>query len=127
MKPGRDVRRRRERSGRRAEAVAVALLRLKGYRILATRARTPAGEIDIVARGGGTVAFIEVKGRSSAAAAIESISRRQRRRIVRAAAHFIAAHPAHAGTAQRFDAILVAPWRIPRHLISAWSESDDWP
>lgn len=124
---GREDRRRRERRGRRAEAVAAVLLRLKGYRILATRVRTPAGEIDIVARRGGVVAFVEVKARGTADAAAEAIGRRQRRRIARAAAHFIAAHPVYAAETLRFDAILVAPWRPPRHLISAWSESDDWP
>jgi Uncharacterised protein family UPF0102 len=51
--------------GIRAERVAVGLLRLKGYRILARRYQVREGEIDIVARRGDTVAFVEVKVRPS--------------------------------------------------------------
>lgn len=118
-------RRGRERRGRTAERIAAALLRLKGYRILATRVRTPAGEIDLVARRGDVVVFVEVKTRASRDAAAGSVSRRQRQRIVRAAAHFAAARPALAAVTQRFDAILLAPRRLPRHIISAWNESAD--
>lgn len=118
-------RRSRERRGRRAESLAALALRLKGYRILARRARTPSGEIDLVIRRGGTVAFVEVKTRASLAEAAASVPHRQRRRIVRAAAHFVAAHPRCAGLTQRFDVVLVAPRRWPRHIISAWRESSD--
>ena len=80
-----DKRRRRVRFGRFAEALCAWHLRLRGYRILAKRFRTPLGEIDIVARRGGLVAFIEVKARRDLARAGDSLSPNQRRRIARAA------------------------------------------
>ncbi len=122
---GRDEKRRRERRGRTAETIAAAFLRLKGYRIVARRVRTPAGEIDLVALRRGTVVFVEVKARETEAEAARSLSRRQRTRIVRAAAHFLAAHPEHAAATARFDAVFVAAGRWPRHVISAWTESAD--
>jgi len=100
-------------------------LRLKGYRIVARRVRTPAGEIDLVACRGDTVAFVEVKARQTLAQAAGSVSPGQRRRIVRAAAHYIAANPDLAALTQRFDAVLVVPRKWPHHVISAWRESGD--
>ena len=115
-----DRRRQAEARGRLAEAVAVLLLRLKGYRILARRLRLPAGEIDIVAARGRTVAFIEVKARGSVIAAIESVSPRQRRRLLGAATQYLARDPRHARADLRFDLMLVAPRRLPRHVVDAW-------
>ena len=54
-----------EKRGRRAETIACWWLRLHGWRILARRARVPGGEVDIVARRGRTLAFIEVKARAT--------------------------------------------------------------
>lgn len=122
---GGDTRRAREHLGRRAETRAAIALRLKGYRILDRRVRTPVGEIDIVVRRGAVVAFVEVKARQTRARAVESISRTQRRRIVRAAAHYIAANPRLAVLTQRFDAVLVEPRKWPHHIINAWTESGD--
>ena len=122
---GRDTRRAREHLGRRAESRAAVALRLKGYRILDRRVRTPAGEIDLVVRRGAVVAFVEVKARQTRARAAESISPVQRRRIVRAAAHFLAANPGLAALTQRFDAVLVEPRKWPHHIINAWTESGD--
>ncbi len=96
------------------------LLRLKGYRILARGFRLPVGEIDLVAARGGVVAFVEVKRRGDLVGAIEAISSRQRRRIARAAEAFMAARPDLAGKDQRFDVVLVAPRRLPRHILDAW-------
>lgn len=118
-------RRRREKRGRAAETRAAWALRLKGYRIDGRRVRTPAGEIDIVARRGNVVVFVEVKSRQTLAQAAESVSAGQRRRIVRAAGHYIASHPALAGLTQRFDAVLVVPRKWPHHVINAWRESGD--
>ncbi len=115
-----DRRRRAEARGRLAETLAVLLLRLKGYRILARRLRLPAGEIDIVAARGRTVAFIEVKARGSVAAAIESLSPRQRRRLLGAAGQYLARDPRHRGADLRFDVMLGAPGRLPRHVVDAW-------
>ena len=117
------ARQRAFRLGRRAERLCVWYLRLRGYRILARRERTPVGEIDIVARRGRVLAMVEVKARSSLDEAAAAISPRQRARIARAAAHFLATRPLAAGTTVRYDAMLVAPWRLPVHLPNAWRDS----
>jgi putative endonuclease len=113
-----DGRRHAWRFGRSAEAACCWLLRLRGFRILARDVRTPVGEIDIVARRGRLVAFVEVKGRGSDDR--EVIGPRQRRRIVRAASLFIAARPQLADLDLRFDLMVVGRWRWPRHVIDAW-------
>ncbi len=118
-----DGRRTRERRGRRAETLAAAFLLMKGYRIVARRYRTPSGEIDLVVRRGGTVAFVEVKARADRDIAAAEIAARQQRRITAAAAFFVWAHPWAAALVQRFDAVLIAPGRWPRHVIDAWRES----
>lgn len=111
---------RAERRGRLAETLAVALLRLKGYRILERRYKTPVGEIDIIAERKNTLIFVEVKARRRMRDAIESIGSGQRRRISRAAEAYLARHRGDAGRPCRFDAILVAHRRLPKHIIDAW-------
>src|SRR5262249_15645780 len=86
-------RRRAWRRGRLAEAAVALVLGLKGFRILARGFRVPVGEIDIVARRGQLLVFVEVKARQSAWAAAESLGPRQRRRILQAARWFLARHP----------------------------------
>jgi putative endonuclease len=113
-------RRRAETAGRRAERLAAWLLGFKGYRTLARRARTPAGEIDLVVRRGGMVVFVEVKARPSLDQAAEAIGPAARARIAGAAAAWIAAHPRFAGLDMRFDAMLFAPRRWPRHIVDAF-------
>jgi putative endonuclease len=108
-------RRARERHGRRAEALAAWWLRLKGWRILARRVRTPRGEIDLIARRGRTTAFIEVKARASAAAADLALDDYRLRRVV-AAAEAVAHLYARPGDDLRIDAMFLIPWRLPRHL-----------
>jgi len=108
------------RRGRSAETLCVWHLRLRGYRVLARGYRVAVGEIDIIARRGGVVAAIEVKARDSLAAASEAITPRQRRRVARAFEQFLAAHPQHAGLTLRFDVMLVARGRLPRHVCNAW-------
>jgi putative endonuclease len=115
-------RRRREAAGRTAEAVCAALLRLKGFQILARRFRTPVGEIDIVARRGRLVAFVEVKARADLVTAGESVGQRQRRRIARAAQAFLQKRPELQHLDLRFDVVLLAPWRLPHHISDAWRE-----
>ena len=109
-----------ERRGRGAERLAALLLRLKGYRILAHGFRLPIGEIDLIARRGGVIAFVEVKRRGDMVSAIDSISHRQRRRIAHAAEAFVATRPDLARLSHRFDVVLVAPRRLPRHILDAW-------
>lgn len=116
-------RRRAERFGRRAEALCRLLLLLKGYRILATRLRTPMGEIDIVARRGDALAVVEVKGRRDWETAADSVTARQRARLARAAHAYLAANPRLAQFSLRFDVMLVTPWALPRHIIDAWRSS----
>lgn len=111
-------RRRAWRFGRWGEALCAALLRAKGYRVLARGYRVRVGEIDLIARRGAVVAFVEVKSRHTPAG--EVLSLRQQQRIVRAASAFIAARPDLAGLDQRFDLMLVGRWRWPRHCRDAW-------
>jgi putative endonuclease len=114
------ARRRAERFGRLAEEACAWHLRLRGYRLLARRLRTPAGEIDILARRGRVVAVVEVKARGDLILAAEALGPHQRRRLARAAA-FVAARPDCAGCDLRFDVMLFRRWRWPRHLIAAWT------
>lgn len=110
--------------GARAETWAVAWLRLKGYRILArghvAGRGTGAGEIDIVARRGRLVVFVEVKARASLDQAAQAVSIRQRRRIARGAEAFLARRPDLAGLDIRFDSVLIAPYNLPCHIVDAW-------
>ncbi len=110
--------------GRRAENAAALFLRLKGYQILARRARTGAGEIDLVARKGDVVAFIEVKFRPDASSAAEAVAPRQQKRIVAAAQAYLARNPRWAEKTLRFDIMLVVPGRWPRHILNAWAASE---
>jgi len=117
---GPDGRRRAWRLGWLAEGLCALVLRLKGYRILARRWRSAAGEIDIIARRGRVLAFVEVKARRDGSAAAEAVAPRQRRRIARAAQAFAAGHPGVAGLDWRFDAMLVTRRGLPCHLKDAW-------
>lgn len=108
------------RRGRRAEGLAILALSLTGYRILVRNLKNPLGEIDIVARRGRTIAFIEVKTRANWSAAAEALAGRQRGRIARAASAYLAGHPEFASHRARFDIVLIVPWRWPRHIINAW-------
>lgn len=108
-----------EARGRTGETLAALLLQLKFYRILGRRVRTRAGEIDLVARSpSGLLCFIEVKARVADRAAIESVGRRQRGRIERAASLYVAGKPELARKGVRFDIVTVAPY--PRHIRDAW-------
>lgn len=117
---GRAARRRALGRGLRAEALAALYLRCKGYRILARSYRTPVGEIDIIASRGRTLAMVEVKYRPVRDAAAFAITETQKQRIARAAGAFLAAHPAFGERDVRFDALLLAPGRWPRHVRDAW-------
>ncbi|MBX3505988.1 MAG: YraN family protein [Parvibaculum sp.] len=108
------------RLGLRAEMIAALLLRLKGYRIVARRLKTPAGEIDMVVRRGRALAIVEVKARGVDDTAVEALLPRQQRRLEQAATHFLGRHPQLADLALRFDVVLVTPFRLPRHMKDAW-------
>ena len=110
-------------TGISAESRAAAFLIAKGYRILDRRYRTPHGEIDIVARRRGLIAFVEVKARASLDEAAFAVTPRQQQRIIAAAQGWLAAHPEHAEFEMRFDAMLIAPRSLPRHLLAAFDAS----
>jgi len=111
------------RVGISAESRAAAYLIAKGYRILARRWKSPVGEIDIVARRRRLLVFVEVKARASLDAAAESLNARQQRRIATAAEAWLAAYPDPAILDMRFDAVLVAPGKIPRHIPAAFESA----
>ncbi len=102
------------------EKLATLLLVLKGYRIVARQYRSPVGEIDIIARRGRVLMFIEVKARKTAAAAEAAITTRQRTRIERAASAFIQNRPDLAHLDMRFDAFLIIRGHWPIHIVDAW-------
>lgn len=106
--------------GLSAENRAAALLLAKGFKIAARRFRCPAGEIDIVARRGALLIFVEVKARALLDDAAWSVTDRQKRRIASAAGAWLAAHPDDANCDMRFDAVLVAPRSLPRHIPGAF-------
>lgn len=108
-----------EARGRRAESLACWFLRLKGWRILARRARMRGGEVDIVARRGRTLAFVEVKARPSTNDIVLALDRHRLKRVA-AAAEQLAHRWARPGDAMRIDAIFVVPGRWPRHLANVW-------
>ncbi len=117
------------RRGHGVEGLAAWWLRLKGYRILARNWRSAAGEIDLVARRGTTLVVIEVKQRGDLAQAADALQPRQRRRLARAAAAFLAARPDLAGLDLRFDVVVFGRWLgfrgLPIHLKDAWRPDSD--
>ena len=108
-----------EAAGRRGERLAGWWLRLKGWRILDRRVRTPAGEVDLIARRGTLVAFVEVKMRQSAAELDHAIDERRLSRVA-AAAEYLMPRYAGQGDDIRVDVILLAPGTVPRHIENAW-------
>jgi putative endonuclease len=104
-----------ERGGRRAERLAAWWLRLKGWRILAMRARTPVGEVDLIARRGKVLAFIEVKARATEADAALALDEYRLRRVARAAEALLPRYMRDGDTV-RLDAMFIVPWRLPRHM-----------
>jgi putative endonuclease len=101
--------------GHDAEFWAAILLQLKGYAIRARRFRGGGAEIDLIAQRGGTLVFVEVKARADLDAALASISAAKLARIARGARAFLA-RERRMPEIIRCDAILVAPWRLPRHI-----------
>jgi putative endonuclease len=112
------------RTGISAESRAAAFLIAKGFRILARRWRSPLGEIDIIARRRTLLIFVEVKARENLDDAAWSVTERQRQRIAAAAEVWLAHNPDACIRDIRFDAMLVAPGRIPRHITAAFDASN---
>ncbi|MBF0248622.1 MAG: YraN family protein [Alphaproteobacteria bacterium] len=113
-----------QRRGRWAETLTALVLRLTGHRILARNVKTRVGEIDIVARRGNTVSFVEVKTRRDAGDGFDAVTPRQRGRIQRAAEGFLIHNPALQTCDIRFDVCVVdRPWRL-RFVRDAWRPGD---
>jgi putative endonuclease len=112
-------RERAETRGRRGETIAAWWLRLQGWRIVGERVRTARGEVDLIARRGKTLAFIEVKARKSDADLAIAIDHPRLRRVA-AAADVLYPRYAQGAENVRIDVILVAPWRLPHHLVNVW-------
>jgi putative endonuclease len=108
-----------EARGRRAETLAAWWLRLHGWRILARRARIAGGEVDLVAKRGRTVAFVEVKQRRSDDAAAMALDEYRLRRVA-VAAERLAPRYARPGDDIRIDAVFLVPGQLPRHLVNVW-------
>jgi len=111
------------RTGISAESRAAAFLIAKGFRILARRWRSPVGEIDIIARRRALLIFVEVKARDQLDDAAWSVTDRQRLRIAAAAEAWLARYADDRIREIRFDAVLIAPRRLPRHIPSAFDTS----
>ncbi len=108
-----------ERRGRKGEGWAALWLQLQGWRILERRAKTPRGEIDLVARRGRLVAFFEVKWRGASEDLDTAIDEYRLRRVA-AAVEAVAHRYAGPGDTVRIDVLLLAPGRWPRHIVNAW-------
>lgn len=115
---------RSRREGRFAEAVAALWLMLKGYQILGFRLKTPAGEIDLLARKGRTLAVVEVKRRATVELALSSIGSNQRDRLLKAARALASRRSALRQLALRMDLIALAPGRLPRHVPNIFNDLD---
>lgn len=122
MRPkGADQKRiRAERLGRWSEYRAALALLLKGYRILALRYKTKAGEVDIVARRGDLVVFVEVKARRDLRAGVDAVGYEAERRIANAADHWLRRQSDATRLSLRHDIIVVRPWRWPTHFEGAF-------
>ena len=108
-----------EKRGRGAETLACWYLRLRGWQILARRARVPGGEVDIVARRGRILAFVEVKARASEEAAAMALDDWRLRRVA-VAAERLCPRYMRDGDDLRIDALFIVPRRWPKHLANVW-------
>lgn len=94
-------------------------LRLKGWRVVATRVKTPRGEVDLIARRGKTIAFVEVKARANVRDLATAIDAYRLRRVAAAAEILLPKYGKECENMQ-IDVIMVAPWRWPNHLPNVW-------
>ena len=111
-RPSPDTRRR----GARTERRAVWLYRLRGYRIVATNAWVGSYELDLVARRGRRLVFVEVKGKSGSrwGDPLEMVDAEKRRRLRRAAEGFLATNPQLAGLDMAFEVVAERTGKLER-------------
>jgi putative endonuclease len=114
-----------EKAGRRAETFAALALQLKGYVILARRAKNPRGEVDLIAQRGKILAFIEVKMRQKPTDPAKVLTAGQMQRIINGATGWAASRSWTQNCQWRYDFILVTPWRWPVHIKDAWRPQND--
>ena len=108
-----------EKRGRRGETLAAWFLRLKGWRIVGTRVKTPRGEVDLIARRGKSIVFVEVKARTHRRDLATAIDATRLRRVAAAAEILLPKYGKECENMQ-IDVIMVAPWRWPNHLPNVW-------
>ena len=108
------------RRGHRGETLAAFSLRLKGWRIVARRYRSPLGEIDLIARRGNLIAMVEVKARSSFRGAIDAVTPAAQKRIIGSADLWLSRQKDASKLSIQFDIIAVLPWRWPIHIKRAF-------
>lgn len=113
-------RRKAERRGHRAEALAALALMLRGYRIVARRYKTPLGEIDLIIRRGDLVALVEVKARRNLQAGFDAVPNSAQRRIIAAGDLWLGRQRDAAKLSLRNDIVVVRPWRWPLHYPDAF-------
>jgi putative endonuclease len=110
------------RRGIRAEIIAGLYLTLTGWRVLAWRWKCPLGEIDLVAKNGKVITFIEVKARQNEQSALDSITAHQWSRISNAADIFMSQQRQYADCSWRFDAIIIVPRQWPKRFKNMWDD-----
>ena len=86
---------------------------------MATRVKTPRGEVDLIARRGKTIAFVEVKARANVRDLATAIDAYRLRRVAAAAEILLPKYGKECENMQ-IDVIMVAPWRWPNHLPNVW-------
>jgi len=120
MNDGRQARRKALKKGRTGEWLAAMALRLKGYRIVARNFRVKPGEVDIIARKGDLIVFVEVKARASANEALDAVGFEAQRRIANAGELWIGRQRDADRLSWRFDIVAVLPGRWPVHFEDAF-------
>ncbi len=116
----RSARLRAYRRGHVAEWIALVFLLCKGYWPLARRFAAHGGEVDLIMRRGGVIAFVEVKARREVESAVYAIDRNKRSRFSRAVNAWLMRHPEACERSLRCDAVyIIRGWR-PLHIEGAF-------
>ena len=106
--------------GKLSEYIVCVILFFKGYRILKIRYKTKIGEIDIIAKKGGVLSFVEVKARADNSLS-EVLSQRQKKRIVNASKYFISNNSKFSNLGLSYDLVVFNNIFSFKHIKNAWS------